>query len=142
LIRAVRHREEASPELRFWPDYAVLRNMLRDGIKLILGTDSGIDLTPISGYNLTLETMAGLGGMTYAGVIASATRLAADALGLADQVGTLVPGKHADLIAFEGNPLQDLRVLRRIDRVFRDGHLVASDGAAILPGLPVASARP
>ncbi len=124
--------EEASPEHKFWPDYAVMRNMVRDGVLLVAGTDSGIDHTPIDGFVTTLETMAGLGGMSNAAVLASATRLAAEALGLAGVVGTLTPGKHADLVAFKGNPLDDLRALRHIDRVMRDGKLVASDGVVLL----------
>ena len=120
--------EEATPQHKFWPDYAVLRNMVRDGVKLVAGTDSGIDQTPITGYVTTLETMAGLGGMSNAAVLASATRVAAEAIGLGAEIGTLTPGKHADLVAFAGNPLDDLRVLRRIVRVYRDGRQVAADG--------------
>jgi imidazolonepropionase-like amidohydrolase len=105
--------------------------MARAGVKLIAGTDSGIDHTPISGFVTSLETMAGLGEMNPAAVLASATRLAAEALGLADQVGTLEAGKRADLIAVTGNPLEDLRVLRRVEVVLRDGQIVACDGQAV-----------
>jgi imidazolonepropionase-like amidohydrolase len=123
--------EEATPEHRFWPDYEVLRHMVRDGVKLAAGTDSGIDLTPISEYAYTLETMAGLGGMSRPAVIDTATRVAAEAIGLADQIGTLQKGKRADLIAVTGNPLDDLRVLRHIDYVIRDGNIVAQDGHVV-----------
>jgi imidazolonepropionase-like amidohydrolase len=122
---------EATPDHPFWPDYAVFRAMARAGVKLIAGTDSGIDHTPISGFVTSLETMAGLGEMNPAAVLASATRLAAEALGLADQVGTLEAGKRADLIAVTGNPLEDLRVLRRVEVVLRDGQIVACDGQAV-----------
>jgi imidazolonepropionase-like amidohydrolase len=124
--------EQATPQHKFWPDYAMLRSMARDGVMLAAGTDSGIDHTPITGYVTTLETMAGLGEMSSAAVLASATRVAAEAIGWADQVGTLTPGKHADLVAFVGNPFDDLRVLRGIDRVFLDGRLAAVDGKVIL----------
>jgi imidazolonepropionase-like amidohydrolase len=123
--------EEATPEHSFWPDYEVLRYMVRDGVKLAAGTDSGIDLTPISGYAYTLETMAGLGGMSRPAVIDAATRVAAEAVGLADQIGTLEKGKRADLIAVTGSPLDDLRVLRHVDYVIRDGKVVAQDGRVI-----------
>ena len=123
--------EDATPEHRFWPDYEMLRNMVRDGLKLAAGTDSGIDLTPISGYAYTLETMAGLGGMTFSAVLDAATRSAAEAIGLSDQVGTLEKGKRADLIAVSGNPLEDLRALRQVDFVVRDGKIAAQDGHVI-----------
>ena len=64
-------------------------------------------------------------------VLASATRVAAEALGLGDEVGTLEAGKRADLIAVEGNPLADLRALRRVRAVLRDGRVVARDGQVL-----------
>ena len=123
--------EQANSDHKSWPDYQVFRNMVKDGVMLVAGTDSGIDLTPISGFAYTLETMAGLGGMSNAAVISSATSLAARAIGIEDQVGTLEKGKRADFIAVTGNPLDDLRVLRHIDIVIRDGTMVAKDGHII-----------
>ncbi len=123
--------EEANIDHKFWPAYEVLRNMVRDGVKLAAGTDSGIDLTPFSGYSLTLETMAGLGGMKNSEVVSAATINAAEALGLADRIGTVEKGKRADLIAVTGNPLQDLRVLRKIDYVIQDGRVAVVDGQVL-----------
>lgn len=120
--------EEATPQHKFWPDYEVFRRMVAAGVKLAAGTDSGIDHTPINGYVTTLETMAGLGCMSNEAVLASATRVAAEAIGMADQLGTLETGKRADLIAVNGNPLEDLRVLRRVTGVIRDGRVVVWDG--------------
>ncbi|MDW8098064.1 MAG: amidohydrolase family protein [Anaerolineae bacterium] len=120
--------EEATPQHRLWPDYEVFRNMVKAGVQLIAGSDAGIDETPISEFAYTLETMAGFGGMSAKEVLASATRVAAEAIGLADQVGTLEVGKRADAIAVEGNPLEDLRVLRQVAVVIRDGRIVARNG--------------
>ena len=121
--------EEASAGHKYWPDYEVFRNMVRDGIKLAAGTDAGIDYTPISDYALTLETMAGLGAMNNREVIAAATINAAEALGIDDQIGTLENGKRADLVAVKGNPYQDLRVLRNIDMVIQGGAITVIDGS-------------
>jgi imidazolonepropionase-like amidohydrolase len=123
--------EEATPAHRFYADYAVMRNMVQDGVRLIAGTDSGIDHTPFTGFSTTLETMAGLAGMPVAAVLDSATRLAAEGIGLAGEIGTLTPGKRADLIAVDGNPLADLRVLRHVRVVVRDGVVVARDGVVM-----------
>jgi imidazolonepropionase-like amidohydrolase len=105
--------------------------MVQAGVKLIAGSDAGIDHTPISGFAYTLETMAGFGKMSSQAVLTSATRLAAEALGLADQVGTLEVGKRADLIAVAESPLEDLRVLRQVELVLREGRIVARDGQTI-----------
>jgi imidazolonepropionase-like amidohydrolase len=123
--------EEATPGHRLWPDYEVFRRMVKAGVKLAAGSDAGIDETPISGFAYTLETMAGFGGMSPEAVLASATRVAAEAIGLADQIGTLEVGKRADAIAVEGNPWEDLRALRRVAVVIRDGRIVARDGRVI-----------
>lgn len=59
--------------------------------------------------------------MTPAEALASATRLPAEWLGLADSVGTITQGKVADLVLLEGNPLDDIANVRRIAAVFLRG---------------------
>jgi len=125
--------EDATPEHAFWKDYEVFRKMVGAGVKIVAGTDAGIDQTPFSGFAYTLETMAGLGQMSPGAVLASATRVAAEALGLEDEIGTLEVGKRADLIAVSGDPLEDLRVLRSVDVVVRDGLVVAREGQVVGP---------
>jgi imidazolonepropionase-like amidohydrolase len=124
--------EQATPESKMWPDYMVMRRMNHDGVMLVAGTDSGIDHTPISGLAYTLETMAGLAEMSNKAVISSATSLAARAIGLSDQIGSIEKGKRGDLIAVRGNPIEDLRILRNVQIVIRDGTVVARDGHLIL----------
>ncbi len=49
------------------------------------------------------------------------TSASADLLGLGDDVGTLVPGKQADLLAVAGNPASDIRALGEVRLVLRNG---------------------
>ncbi len=60
-------------------------------------------------------------GMPAAAAIQAATVNAAALLGLADQIGTLEPGKRADLIAVAGDPLADVTRLKRVSFVMANG---------------------
>ena len=53
---------------------------------------------------------------------------AAVALGIADLVGALVLGRRGDVLAVEGDPLADIRAMRAVRAVYRDGRLVVEDG--------------
>ncbi len=94
------------------------------GIKIALGTDTQID--PEMGTSAhELEIYVGY-GMTSMEAIQTATRNAAEALGLEGETGTLESGKLADIIAVEGNPVRDIRILqdkRRIQMVMKEGKI-------------------
>ncbi|MGI8612239.1 MAG: amidohydrolase family protein, partial [Sphingomicrobium sp.] len=80
-----------------------LRDAHRSGVKVAFGTDSGVFEHGRNGEEAAL--MVRLGGMSPREVLVSATTGAAELLGLASEVGTLEPGKSADLIAVDGDPL-------------------------------------
>jgi len=61
-------------------------------------------------------------------VITSATSLAADAIGLGKETGSLEPGKKADVILVDGDPLSDITALQRVDTVIKDGRVAAHLG--------------
>ncbi len=69
-------------------------------------------------------------GMTPIQVISAATKTNAEILGRFDELGTLEPGKLADIIIVDGNPLADLDALSRVDIVIKDGGLWYSERAA------------
>jgi imidazolonepropionase-like amidohydrolase len=59
------------------------------------------------------------------------THNGAKLLGVDDQIGTLEPGKFADVIVVDRNPLENLAVLRDVHLVFLGGELVARDGIVL-----------
>lgn len=69
-------------------------------------------------------------GMTPIQVISAATKTNAEILGQFDQLGTVEPGKLADLVIVAGNPLADIAALSRIDIVVKDGGIWYSERAA------------
>jgi imidazolonepropionase-like amidohydrolase len=90
----------------------------RRGVKIAFGTDAGVSL---HGRNADEFELMVKHGMTPAEAIAAATVSAADLLGLADEIGTLEPGKRADLIAVKGDPLDDITTLKAVGFVVQDG---------------------
>ncbi|ALE05366.1 hypothetical protein AL755_07560 [Arthrobacter sp. ERGS1:01] len=99
---------------------SMIRNMLDHGLRVVAGTDSGIDNVPHVEYVVGLEGLAAY-GMSNAEVINSATALAAESLGLGDVTGTLEAGKDVDLLVVNGDPLADLGSLRELRTVLARG---------------------
>ena len=112
------------------------RLALDAGVRVACGTDAGMPFTyhGDSAYELELYVRY---GMTPMQAITSATKTAAEALWIEDRVGTVEAGKTADLLVLSDNPLTDIRVLQRkgevIERVFRDGEQVATNGTVHPP---------
>jgi imidazolonepropionase-like amidohydrolase len=95
-----------------------LRRAHAAGVKIAFGTDAGVSK---HGRNADEFELMVEHGMSPAEAIHAATRNAADLLGLADTIGALEPGKQADLIAVRGDPLADVRVLKRVEFVMKGG---------------------
>ncbi|HKX92673.1 MAG TPA: amidohydrolase family protein [Sphingomicrobium sp.] len=91
----------------------------RAGVKIAFGTDAGVFEHGRNGEEA--ELMVRLGGMTPREVLVSATTGAAELLGIASEVGTLEPGKSADLVAVDGDPSSDPKALTRIGYVMTRG---------------------
>ena len=87
------------------------------GVKVAFGTDTGVSKHGDNAQEFALMVEA---GMTPAQAIRAATVSAAEALGR-DDLGALTPGKAADLIAVSGSPLDDVRVLEKVEFVMRRG---------------------
>ncbi|MGW7327546.1 amidohydrolase family protein [Streptomyces sp. NPDC054840] len=104
----------------------VILDMREAGVRFIAGTDAGVPGAHFGDYVGMLEFFASL-GFAHREILDMATVNAARALGLPD-TGVLAPGKRADLIVVEGNPLTELGALRRIQHVFTAGRPVARPG--------------
>lgn len=88
------------------------------GVKIAFGTDAGVSK---HGRNADEFELLVKHGMTPMQAIVAATTNAADLLGLAKEVGSIEPGKSADIIAVSGDPLKDVRVLKSVGFVMRAG---------------------
>ena len=91
------------------------------GVRVAMGTDSGV--TP-HGENLRELALMVEGGMTPMQAIVASTRSAAELMGLEDELGTLEPGKRADLVVVEGDPLDVGTLASRVETVYKDGERV------------------
>ncbi|MBI4885649.1 MAG: amidohydrolase family protein [Acidobacteria bacterium] len=98
------------------------------GVTIGMGTDSGTDEGRWPGYfeQVEIEMMA-KAGMSPMQVIVAATSGAATVSKL-DQVGTIAPGKAADLLVLDANPLQDIRNTRQINSVWIAGRRLGASG--------------
>ncbi len=63
------------------------------------------------------------GGQDPMAALISATSLSAESLNMGDQIGSIAPGMDADIVAFDGNPLQDVNAARRAVFVMKGGHV-------------------
>jgi imidazolonepropionase-like amidohydrolase len=88
---------------------------LASGVRLACGTDSMHGL-----MSFELETLVRLGVPPRQALVAG-TRGGAQACRMDGEVGTIEPGKRADLIAVDGDPLADITAMRRVTLVIKDG---------------------
>jgi imidazolonepropionase-like amidohydrolase len=111
------------------------------GVRLIAGTDAGVDNTPHHQYAGGLAALVTLLGLRPADVVAMATTEAAAVLGVGGVTGRLAPGYEADLIVVDGDPLTDIRALGRLRRVMARGRDYVPDSGRFdvsAPGTPFA----
>lgn len=97
----------------------------RAGVKIAFGTDSGVSPHGENAKEFEYMVEAGMPPME---AIRAATIHAAELLGISDDVGTLQPGRRADVVAVEGDPLQDVRLLQHIHFVMKDGVVYKNAG--------------
>ena len=94
------------------------RKAVAAGVKMSFGTDSGVCPYGLSGKQFAFMVKY---GMTPMQAIQAATSNAADLLGHSDEVGSIRPGKFADIIAVTGDPVANISVLENVQFVMKDG---------------------
>ena len=130
LERIAANPNAYSPEVRAKIDWRIsitgkaLQKAAPAGVKIAFGTDAGVSK---HGRNADEFELMVKHGMTPATAIVAATVNAADLLGLAGEIGTLEPGKRADLIAVRGDPLADVGILKTVGFVMKGGGVVKQE---------------
>ncbi|WP_222705564.1 amidohydrolase family protein [Terriglobus albidus] len=115
-------------------DFDVFKKMKAAGIRLGVGTDTignANAFTPNT-YIAELKWFV-KGGYTPSGALIAATRTNAQMLDVGDKLGTLEPGKLADVIVVDGKPDQNLDDLKQVSMVIRDGLVMVDHGQINVP---------
>jgi imidazolonepropionase-like amidohydrolase len=100
----------------------VMRRMLDYDLRerIVPGTDSGVFNLAFGHLDYDLQLLVRV-GFTPAEAFLAATRISAEAIGMADEIGTIEPGRVADLAAFDGDPTEDVSAFSRVVAVFQAG---------------------
>ncbi len=103
---------------------ANLGRALQTGVRIAMGSDAG-NAGMLHGATVLRELqLMNEAGMTPMQVLVAATRNGAEVIGQGNNLGTLEPGKLADIIAVDGDPLQDLSALGNVELVVKNGRLI------------------
>src|SRR5262249_6743811 len=135
-MRASFANRDAATAERNGKNYAILQKSVAKlaaaGARIILGSDTGLEDHPFGFAEQKELQMMSEAGMTPAQVIVAATSRPVAFLGLADR-GTIAPGKRADFLVLDANPLDDIRNTRRIAGMYLAGKEI--DRAALKASL-------
>jgi imidazolonepropionase-like amidohydrolase len=100
-------------------NYPMFKRALAAKVKMPMGTDA---VAGAHGQNAReIITRVKEGGQNPMDAIVGATSLAAESMGLGNKIGTLAAGMQADIVAVDGNPLQDINAVRRVSFVMKGG---------------------
>jgi len=124
-------RVQLEARQRVWDASVVNFRRLREmGAKFVASTDAGWSHIAWGDYALVMELFMQTGASAVE-ALATGTRLAADAIGLGDQIGTLERGKIADLTIVTGDPTTRISDLRNVRAVVRGGRVLVEEGRMV-----------
>ncbi len=104
-----------------------IKHAMQAGVKIALGTDAAVYPHGLNAHEL--DVYVSQMGMTPLAALQSATVNAADLMGWTAKTGTLEPGKWADIIGVEKNPMEDVRVLQDVKFVMKGGVVYKGEGS-------------
>ena len=99
----------------------VFEKAYREGVTLLYGTDAAVLPHDMGGWQFAIMIERGMSPMD---AIRSATSVAAEHMGLSEDIGAVVSGRTADLVAVRGDPLTDPTILRQVDVVIQGGTVI------------------
>ncbi len=105
-----------------------IKHAMQAGVKIALGTDAAVYPHGLNAHEL--DVYVNQLGMSPLAALQTATVNAADLMGWTAKTGTLEPGKWADIIGVEKNPLEDVRVLQDVKFVMKAGVVYKGEGSA------------
>jgi len=104
-----------------------IKRAMQAGVKIALGTDAAVYPHGLNAHEL--DVYVNQLGMAPLAALQSATINAADLMGWTAKTGSLEPGKWADMIAVDTNPLDNVRVLQNVKFVMKGGVVYKGQGA-------------
>jgi imidazolonepropionase-like amidohydrolase len=112
------------------------RRLRERGVRVVVGTDAGAALARFDeAAHLEMELLVGA-GWSPLDAIEAGTRGAAAAIGLLEEIGTIEPGKIADLVVVRGDPSRNISDIRHVEHIFQRGREVASGGGVLADRRP------
>jgi imidazolonepropionase-like amidohydrolase len=108
----------------------MFQHAVKIGVPLAMGTDAGVEPHGLNAREFSLMTKNGLSAEQ---ALIAGTANGADLLGLADQTGTLAPGKFADIVAVAGNPLTDMQTTEHPVFVMKEGTIYVGERGGASP---------
>jgi len=125
-IRFMTKQPKALEKVQHWYKQSIANTakLYAAGVKLIFGTDMPFFMGNFWHSVMNEVRALKLAGVSNTDILKMATINAAEAIGVADRIGTIEEGKLADLVLINGNPLQDIETLRDVEMVFKEGRIV------------------
>lgn len=109
----------------------ITKDMLKRGLVMAAGTDAGCKDTRHEDYHLMLKLLYDEFDMSCVEILQSATINAAKCIGMEDILGSIEIGKVADILVLDGNPLDNIDNVEKIDHIYLNGKLVYANGNVI-----------
>ena len=118
----------ADPEKRF----EILRDMWDRGVKFVTGMDSGMTNAHFDDFAYIPEVMVNSMGISPMEAITCATRTSSECLGKESEIGTITPGKSADVLIINGDPSEKIEALHNVDTIVARGSVVKEAGQLLI----------